>query len=525
MIFRSPYPDVAVPDLPLTAIVLRHAERLADKPAVVDGQSGRILTYRQLAEAVRRTAAGLARWGFRKGDVFAIYAPNVPEYAVAFHGAASLGGVITMLSPRHTVEEAVLQLTDAGATHLLTVPELLGRARAAAQRAGIRNLFVIGNASGVPSFASLLERDDEPPTVRIDPRTDVAILTYSSGTTGGSKGVMLTHANLVANVVQVLAVARVDEDDVLIGALPFAHMYGIHTVLQTGLAAGATIVVSPWVDLESFLTALRDHAVTYAHLVPPIVVALAKSPLVRRDDYPKLAVIVSAAAPLGAEVVRACADRLGCRVRQAYGLTEAGPGTHFPPLDAAWDRPGSVGYCLPNTECQLVDPATGAVAGRGQTGEIWVRGPQVMKGYRNQPESTATAITPDGWLRTGDLGHADADGALYVVDRLKELIKYKGYSVAPAELEAVLLAHPAVADAAVIPSPDEAVGEVPKAFVVLKAEATAEELMAFVTARVAPYKKVRKLAVVDQIPKSPSGKILRRILIEAERARISSSSG
>jgi acyl-CoA synthetase (AMP-forming)/AMP-acid ligase II len=267
---------------------------------------------------------------------------------------------------------------------------------------------------------------------------------------------------------------------------------------------------------------VQDYRITVTYVVPPIVLALAKHPAVDKYDLSSVRLVFSGAAPLGEELERATSQCLGrAPVLQGYGMTEASPVTHCNAMREAGEaRPGSVGRTVPNTETRIVDPGLGRTLGPGEQGEVCVRGPQVMKGYLNNPEATRQMLTPDGWLHTGDIGYIDEDGFLYVVDRLKELIKYKGLQVPPAELEAVLLSHPAVADAAVIPSPDEEAGEIPKAFVVLKpgASASAEELMAYVGERVAPHKKVRRLQFIDQVPKSASGKILRRVLVEQERA-------
>jgi acyl-CoA synthetase (AMP-forming)/AMP-acid ligase II len=281
----------------------------------------------------------------------------------------------------------------------------------------------------------------------------------------------------------------------------------------------------PRFDLETFLRVVQQYRATRVDLVPPIVLALAKHPAVDKYDLSSVRLVFSGAAPLGEELERACSQRLGgAPVLQGYGMTEASPVTHSNAMrDLSEARPGSVGRTVPNTECKIVDPVSGEALGPGQDkpGEVCIRGPQVMKGYLNNPEASRQMLTPDGWLHTGDIGYIDQDGFLYVVDRLKELIKYKGLQVPPAELEAVLVSHPAVADAAVIPSPDEEAGEVPKAFVVLKPQASvsAEDLMSHVGGRVAPHKRVRRLEFIDQIPKSPSGKILRRLLVERERQK------
>ena len=518
MIFRSPYPDVQIPDIPLTPFVLRHADRLADKVAIVDGLTGHGFTYAELAAAVGMVASALAKRGLRKGDVFAIYAPNSPEYAIAFHAVVSLGGIVTAVNPAATSEELADQLIDAGATYLLTAVENLDRAIAAASESSVRELFVLGEIPGYTSFSTLLCGSDSMPVVPIRASEDVAALPYSSGTTGLPKGVMLTHANLVANVAQLAGSQSVSEQDTLIGLIPFFHSYGLTVLMNYALAVGATIVTLPRFEIEQFLQTVESYGVTFAPLAPPTIVTLAKHPAVDNYDLSRLQVIVSGGAPLGADVTNACRNRVGCHVKQGFGLTEASPVTHICPTERASAKPGSIGRLVANTECRIVDPESGVELGPDQPGELWIRGPQVMKGYFKRSEATDLTITSNGWLRTGDLGFADEDGFFTIVDRLKEMIKYKGHQVAPAELEAILLSHPAVADAAVIRTPDEEAGELPKAFVVLRCEATADDLMAFVATQVAPYKKIRRLEFIDQIPKSASGKILRRILVERERA-------
>lgn len=521
MIFRSPYPDVTIPEIPLTAYVLRHARDLGEKPALIDGLSGRTLTYGGLAVAARRAAAGLAEHGLRKGEVVAIYCPNCPEYAVALFAVWQIGGVATTVNPLYTADELAFQLKDAGAVYLLTIPQFMEKALQATAQSPVREIFVLGEAPGATPFAALLAAEGEPPEVSIDTHRDLAALPYSSGTTGLPKGVMLTHRNLLANMAQCEAANLVDQDDTLTAVLPFFHIYGLVVVLTGCLSLGATVVTMPRFDLEGFLGIMQQHRVTRAHLVPPIILALAKHPVVDRYDLSGLKSIISGAAPLGEEVARACAERLRCRVQQGYGLTETSPVTHAFPAEVEPVRYGSIGVCLPNTECMVADLATGAPLGPGEAGEICIRGPQVMLGYLNRPQATAQMIDDDGWLHTGDVGVADTGGYFTIVDRVKELIKYKGMQVAPAELEAVLLSHPAIADAAVIPSPDEEAGEVPKAFVVRRGEIGEEEIMAYVAARVAPHKKIRRLEFTDQIPKSASGKILRRVLVERERSVVS----
>ena len=519
MIFRSPYPDVEIPGVGLSEFVLERAEELGDKPALVDGPTGRTITYAQLKGGAHRLAAGLAERGFQKGDVFAIFSPNVPEYALAFHGVAGAGGICTTINPLYTVKELTFQLDHAKAKYLLTIPQFLDRALEAAENSGVEEVFVLGEAEGATPFAQLLTSDAAPPKVDIDPENDLLALPYSSGTTGFPKGVMLTHHNIVSNICQSIAPHSTSQEDVIIGVLPFFHIYGMTVIMNVAIRVGATVVTMPRFDLEEFLQLLQDHKVTRAYLVPPIILGLAKHPIVDKYDLSALKVIMSGAAPLGADLAQAAARRLGqTLIIQGYGLTETSPVTHMIPDEASKDEPGSIGFLVPNTEAKFVDPASGAELGTGETGELLIRGPQVMRGYLNDPESTARTVDDDGWLHTGDIGRADENGYFFLVDRLKELIKYKGFQVPPAELEAVLLSHPSVSDAAVIPVADEEAGEIPKAYVVLTEEVAAEDIMSFVAERVAPYKKIRLVEVIDEIPKSASGKILRRVLVDRERS-------
>jgi len=298
--------------------------------------------------------------------------------------------------------------------------------------------------------------------------------------------------------------------------LPFFHIYGMNVIMSVTLFEGGTIVSMPRFELEAFLAAIQRYRVNWLFVAPPIVVALAKHPSIAGYDLSSVEVVFSGAAPLDARTAGECAERIGCQVIQGYGLTETSPVTHSVPHRAGSSPPGTVGYALPDTECKVVAP-DGRELGPGEDGEIWIRGPQVMVGYLNNEAATASSIDDDGFFHTGDIGHVDEDGWWFIVDRLKELIKYKGFQVAPAELEALLLSHPAIADAAVIGVPDPEAGEVPKAFVVTREPITADAIMDFVAGRVAPHKRVRSVEVVDATPKSASGKILRRVLRDREK--------
>jgi len=498
MAFASPYPDIEIPDVSLTEYVLGGAAARGDAPALIDGGSGAVTTFAELAARVGAVASGLAAEGIRPGDKVGILAPNGPEWPVAFHAVVSLGAIVTPINPLLTPDDVAKQLQAAGARAAIVAPPL----RDAVAQAGLEQVYALGD---------LPTRDEAAPTAQVDPAGDLAVLPYSSGTTGVSKCVMLTHRNLVANMEQIRAIHRIGEDDVLVGALPFFHIYGQTVVVNLGIAHGATTVIMARFDMGQFLDILEQHAVTRAHIAPPVVLGLAKAPGVEEREFGALQVVISGAAPLDAELATRAGERIGAPVRQGYGMTEASPVTHFAADEELADQdPGVVGRLVPNTEGRLVDPETGEDS--DSEGEVWIRGPQVMRGYLEDDEASAATLTDDGWLKTGDIARIEEGEVWRIVDRVKELIKYKGYQVPPAELEALLIGHPAVADAAVIPIPDEEGGEAPKACVVADGELDPDELMAWVGERVAPYKRIRAIELVDEIPRSASGKILRRML-------------
>lgn len=511
MIHASPLPPVPLSGLTITERLMQGLEGRRDAPAMIDGPSGRAVTAGALTDAIARLAGGLVSAGMRKGEVTAILAPNLPEYTVAFHGPLFAGGTVTTINPTYTAPEVRHQLADSGATRLITVPAFLATARAAAEGTGVRDIAVIGGAEGAAPLEDWMGAP-LPAQVPVDTGAQVAVLPYSSGTTGLPKGVMLSHRNLVVNVDQCAAMLGVRPGDWSVGFLPFFHIYGQTVLMNLHLSVGAGVVTLPRFDLELFLRLCAEHRTPQMFVAPPVAVALAKHPLVDGFDLSATRRLFSGAAPLGGDVAEALGRRLGLEAVQGYGMTEMSPVSHASPVGA--NRPGTVGVTLPNTESRIVDPATGRDAPEG---ELWVRGPQVMLGYHGNPAATAATLTPDGWLRTGDLGSFDAGGYLTLRDRLKELIKVKGFQVAPAEVEAALLTHPGVADAAVTGRPDAEAGEVPVAFVVRQAggAVTADEVMAHLAARLASYKLPRAVAFVDAIPKSASGKILRRLLPHA----------
>lgn len=521
MVISSPYPSVDIPDVSVTDFVLGQARERGDIPAMIDGPSGRRMSYAELADFTERLAGGLRQRGLAKGEVVAIHSPNLPEYAPLFHGVARAGGVVTTVNPLSTVRELAFQLRDSGARLLVTVGALKDTALEAAREAGLDEVYSLDDADGIPSWTELMGEPGR--GAAIEPGEDLVALPYSSGTTGHPKGVMLTHRNVVANLAQIEGheeTIQAEQGDALAGVLPFYHIYGLALCVNVALHRGACVITMPRFDLEEFLELVQQYRMTLAHLVPPIILALAKHPVVDRYDLSSLHGIVSGAAPLDDELAREASRRLGCPVTQGYGLTETSPVTHTGPnTEPSRMNPGSVGFCLPDTEARIVDTEDGKDLGRNERGELWIRGPQVMRGYLGRPDATAQAIDDDGWFRTGDIAYVDEHDYFYVVDRVKELIKYKGKQVAPAELESLLLTHPAIADAAVVPAPDEEAGEVPVAYVVKRDSVSAEEVLAHVAEQVSPHKKIRRVEFVEEIPKTASGKILRRVLVERERER------
>ncbi|MFJ2831324.1 4-coumarate--CoA ligase family protein [Streptomyces sp. NPDC087263] len=520
--FRSPYEDVPAVEEPIHDAVLGHAAERGDTPALIDGVDGTTLTYAQLDVFHRRLAAGFAEAGISKGDVLALHSPNTIAFPTAFYAATRAGASVTTVHPLSTPEEFAKQLRDCAASWIVTVSPLLETARQAAELAGgVREIFVCDQAPGQRSLSDLLESEAPEPQIDIDPVEDVAALPYSSGTTGIPKGVMLTHRSIATNLAQLWQSVPMGPGDRILAVLPFFHVYGLTALMNAPLKHGATVVVLPRFDLETFLAAIQKHHINALYVAPPIVLALAKHPAVAQYDLSSLKYIISSAAPLDAALAAACSRRLGLPpIGQAYGMTELSPGALVVPLDAEDPPPGTVGKLIAGTEMRILsldDPAEDLEV--GEAGEIALRGPQVMKGYLGQPDATAAMIDPDGWLRTGDVGYVDADGWLFVIDRVKELIKYKGFQVAPAELEALLLTHPGIADAAVIGVYNEDKNEVPRAYVVRQPSATGlseGEVMMYVAERVAPYKRVREVTFIEGVPRAASGKILRRQLRELQ---------
>jgi len=528
-VFRSNVADITIPPVSLWGLVAGSVDRHPDRVALIDGASGRTLTYRDFDAAVARAAGGLRAQGMSPGAVVAVVAANSVEWLVAALAVIRIGGALTGANPGYLPDELAHQLRDSGARLVLTDRTALATVVSATDGLAAIEAIVLLDDSEVPAsrsaagppvvgWSSIAEHEPPDPSDAVDDLDLVCALPYSSGTTGRSKGVRLTHRTLVANISQVAAVAPVAAGDRVLAFLPLFHIMGFAVVALGGLVKGATVVTLPGFEPESFLRTIEEQRITNVFVVPPIANFLVQHPLVDEYDLSSLDAIGCGAAPLGADTEAAIRARIGSRFAQGYGMTESNGCISYPQF-ADPETAGASGRLLPNTEAMIVDPATGRALGPGETGEFRFRGPQVFAGYLGNPEATAQTIDADGWVHSGDLGHIDATGRVYITDRLKELIKVKGFQVAPAELEAVLLAHPHVVDAAVIGRPDDRAGERPVAYVVGTDALDDEELMAWVAERVSEYKRLTAVVRTGAIPRNPSGKILRRVLRATDEGR------
>jgi long-chain acyl-CoA synthetase len=514
---------VDIPEIPFGEMLWESAQRFPEKTAVVF--QGQKISFRELDGLANSFANALTTLGVKKGDRVGLYMTNRPEYLISLYGIARLGAVFTPMNPTYKEGEITHQLSDAGAVALVVQASLYPLVKSVRQQIrSLKEIVVVGQHAedGVHLFRDLMRQASpkHPPQMPLSWAEDLVALPYSSGTTGLPKGVMLTHQNLVSNNIQFISSGRITDRDTLLVFLPLYHIYGVMLVAG-GLYAGATLVIMEAFDLEQSLTLSQQYAVTLYYAVPPILIALDNYPDMAKFDLSHIRYIMVGAAPLAPDVAQRVQEKTGIQILQGYGLTEASPVTHLNPVGQGRIKLEAVGVAVPNQEQKIVDLETGErELGVDEIGELIVKGPHVMKGYWRAPEETGRTLR-DGWLYTGDIAKFDSEGYVTIVDRKKEMIKYKGFSVAPAEVEAVLFQHPAVADCAVIAKPDPEAGEIPKAVVMLRPgeEVTPEALMEFVGSRIAGFKKVREVEFVTTIPKTASGKILRRVLIEAERSK------
>ena len=507
----KPYPEISLQDL-----LAPSAEMYRDRPALITHE-GTEYTFGQTWTACRKLGRFLQDKGIEKGDRIAIFSANSAEYFVAFYASLFAGGTVTTLNPLYKTREVQHQLEDAGASAVFAMGPLFPLVEQAREHVPtLKHIFPIEDV-----WTLAAEADDDPKPVSINPLEDLAALPYSSGTTGLPKGVMLTHYNLTSNVRQTLTTGLSTGYGAYLDFLPFFHIYGMVVLMACGFAGGIPQVIMPRFDPSLCLELIQRHKVTNLFAVPPALLALANFPDIAKYDISSLSMIMSGAAPLPQEIGRSAAKALDATVLQGYGMTETSPVINVNPVTRFKDA--TVGPPVADTIEKVVSLDDGKELGAGEIGELMAYGPQVMKGYWNNEEATKETLPEPGWIATGDIVSVDEEGYVTILDRKKEMIKYKGYQIAPAELEALLLEHPDVMDSAVIPKRDAEAGEIPKAFVLMREgkDVSVDELIAFVAERVAPYKKVREIEFVDAIPKTASGKILRRELIEQERAKTS----
>ncbi|RDI79538.1 hypothetical protein Vi05172_g10361 [Venturia inaequalis] len=538
---QSTHPSFEVPKEDIWAFLFERKDRdyPDDKVIYKDAQTGRTYTYEQVKTAAETFGKGLkAVWEWRKGDVLGIYAANCIDTPSVTWGTHWAGGIISPANPAYTVEELAFQLRDSKAKALVTQLPFLENAKKACKLAGIDQDFIaligdqrdpegrvkhwtsVRNISGATRYRR----------AKINPEKDLAFLVYSSGTTGLPKGVMLNHRNICSNITQLAAAesGNLDwkggpdgEGDKILAFLPFYHIYGLTCLIMQSIHRGFQLVVMDKFELERFCQIIQESKITFSYVVPPVLVGLAKHPVVAKYDLSTLRMVNCGAAPLTRELVDMVNARFPLPIKQGYGLSETSPTTHVQPWDEWNTTVGSVGKLLPNMTAKYID-ADGKEVAQGEDGELCLQGPNVFQGYLNQPQLTKESFTDDGFFKTGDIGHEDKNGNFYITDRVKELIKYKGFQVAPAELEGLLLNHPKVNDAAVIGlHHDEQHTELPRAYIVLapgaaKSSETADEIANWLHEKVAPHKRLRGgIFFIDEVPKSISGKILRRILKDA----------
>ncbi len=505
-------------EIPLSGLLSRAAEKWPASTAFSLGE--RNLSYRELDEMTARLAAGLHDLGVSVGDKVLLFLGNSLEFVIGYYGILKAGATVTTVNPLSRQAELKHQIADTGATAIITGNELYPVVNEVRTGTMLKTVVLADSGTGdniVPLKKILEDYPPSPPEFTVKPKDDVAAIVYTGGTTGLPKGVLLTHYNLVANAMQNAAWFSWSHRDIAIGLLPFYHSWGGSTCVNSPVYSGARVIIIPRFDADLLLGTIEKEKATVMYGAASLFTMLVNSPIMGKYDLSSLRYVKNGAMPIPPEIRDKWERITGVKMVLGYGLSEASPETHNSPLQRI--KSGTIGIPTIDTDARIVDEETGEIdLPPGQSGELIIRGPQVMKGYLNRPEDTQEALR-DGWLYTGDLAMMDEDGYFHILDRKKETINYKGYTIAPAEVEAVLYEHDAVSECAVIGKPDEMAGEIPKACVVLKAgqHVTEEELIEFCAGRIAPYKRIREVEFIDEVPKTPVGKMLRRVLRDREK--------
>lgn len=520
-------PSLQYPVYPYAEMLARTAERYPELVALDFGDAR--LTYRELNALANSLANALLDLGIRQGQKVCLFMTNRPEFVVSWFAITRIGAIASPLNPSYKEREIVHQIVNSEASALIVQQTLLPLIEAVREQTPeLRHLLVVdaeqeNAAAQVSSFERLLASYPSTPPTGVNPGwEDVVVLPYSSGTTGQPKGVMLSHKNMVVNACQSIATAQITSADRMLCSLPLYHIYGI-MLIGCAAMSGARLVLMERFEPGKWLRLIQEQRITLIYSVPQMLTVISDWPNIKEYNLSSVRFNQCGAAPVPPALARRFEACTGIPVMTSYGLTEASPGTHSNPVyNPRLIKVETIGLPIHDTQQKIVDIETGLIElGAGEEGELLVRGPQVMLGYWQAPEATTETLR-NGWLHTGDIGWRDEQGYVTITDRKKEMIKYKGFSIAPAQIEALLLEHPAVADVAVIAKPDEAAGEIPKAFVVLRGgheNQAADELLAWVNGKLATYKNVRELEYIAAIPRNPSGKILRRILKEQERQK------
>ncbi|KAK4230546.1 hypothetical protein QBC38DRAFT_469021 [Podospora fimiseda] len=532
MPYQSTFPPINIPeDLDLWSLLFQDQKRDFPVSQVIltCAETEQSYTWRDIRDASLKFGQGLqTNWGWKRGDVLAFYTPNSIDTPILTLGALWAGATISPANPLYTPEELFFQLRDSNAKALVTQPAYLPTAISAARKASLplNRIILLGPkqpTSSFPEFTHFTSLFSSHSSLKplLTPQSDIAFLVYSSGTTGLPKGVSLTHTNMVSNLLQAASTEGLQwpsSSSIQLGILPFFHIFGLTCSVLLSIYSGWRLIVLQRFDLQKALQAIQRYKITFAYVPPPVILAFGKDPLVDQYDLSSLKCLHSGAAPLTKELTLAVWDRLKVPVKQGFGLSETSAVVCCQMIHEWKEFMGSVGKIMPNMEAKIVDE-DGKEVKEGESGELWLKGPNVFKGYFKNPEKTKEAFSEDGFFKTGDVFKRDKEGNFYCVDRLKELIKYNGYPVPPAELEGILIGHKDVADACVIGIEDKTLAtEVPRAYVVLRNgikgdETKAQELINLVATKVAPHKKLRGgIRFVDQVPKSPSGKVLRRLM-------------